>query len=319
MPRRRRSAAAIVTHRQAGITSCHAASVGSGIVKKRIFVLVGLIAVGAVASANAQTGSYDAPLYGRGYVRPYGGPLVQAYEVATIVRAIGLEPLAPPIRRLTTYVMWATDQDGLRVRVIVDARYGQVLAVRPAVAWRRDPAGNRYSGSYNRRSDPALYRPSYRAAPRLDARVPLPRSRVAFAAPVPRPRPAGAGPSGEVPGAIAPEPVSLPMKPQSDRAIGAGDKTRNGINPPGSEAAKPATPPAVDEVAKAVTDNPAVAPTARALPSNERGMISAEGAAEATASGNTVSASSETGAVTGKAAEKSDDRAGPPSAAASAD
>ncbi len=167
MPRRCRSAAAIVTHRQAGGTSCRAASVGSGIVNKRIFVLVGLIAVGAAASANAQTGSYDAPPYGRGNVWPYGGPLVPAYDVATIVRSIGLEPLAPPIRRLTTYVMWATDQAGLRVRVIVDARYGEVLAVRPAVAWRRTPAGNRYSGSYNRRYNPAPDRPSYRATPRV--------------------------------------------------------------------------------------------------------------------------------------------------------
>ena len=134
---------------------------------KGIIVLVGFLAIGTVASADAQTGSYDAPPYGQGHVRPYGGPLVPAYEVATIVRSIGLEPLAPPIRRLTTYVIWATDPAGLRVRVIVDARYGEVLAVRPAVAWRRTPARTRYSGSYDRRYDPAPDRPSYREHPCL--------------------------------------------------------------------------------------------------------------------------------------------------------
>jgi hypothetical protein len=236
----------------------------SSIVHKGLLVLVGLVAIGAAANASAQSGYYNVPPRGPSYAQPYGGPLVPAYEVVTIVRSIGLEPLAPPIRRLATYVVWATDREGMRVRVVVDARYGEVLAVRPAVAWRRAPAGTRYSGSYDRGYGVIPRQSSYRATPRLDARVPLPRSRTAFAAPVPRPRPAG--PSGAAPEIVAPAPVSLPADPKTDRESGADGKAIDTIKPPATGDVNPAIPPATEKAAKAGTDSPAAVGSAAEKP-----------------------------------------------------
>ena len=197
---------------------------------KSFFALVGFVAIGAAANAHAQSGYYDLPPRGPVYVQPYGGPLVPAHDVETIVRSIGLEPLAPPVRRLANYVVWATDRDGMRVRVLIDARYGDVLAVRPSLTGRRSADAVRYSGSPNRANGADRSRPSYRAKPRLDTRVPLPRSRTAFAAPVPRPRPAeqGAAPAG----ALAPVPVSLPAKSNTDGVSATDGKVPDVVAPP---------------------------------------------------------------------------------------
>ena len=53
------------------------------------------------------------------------------YEVEAIVRSMGLRPIAPPLRRPRVYVVDAVDARGFRVRAIVHARRGDVLAVRP--------------------------------------------------------------------------------------------------------------------------------------------------------------------------------------------
>jgi hypothetical protein len=52
-------------------------------------------------------------------------------EVEAIVRSMGLRPIAPPLRRPRVYVVDAVDARGFRVRAIVHARRGDVLAVRP--------------------------------------------------------------------------------------------------------------------------------------------------------------------------------------------
>jgi hypothetical protein len=54
---------------------------------------------------------------------------VPPYEVTKIVRAAGFEPLAPPLREGTTYVLRATDFRGILMRVVVDARSGAIRAV----------------------------------------------------------------------------------------------------------------------------------------------------------------------------------------------
>ncbi len=52
-----------------------------------------------------------------------------AFEVTRIVRASGFDPLAPPLREGTTYVVRATDFRGILMRVVVDARSGAIRAV----------------------------------------------------------------------------------------------------------------------------------------------------------------------------------------------
>ena len=54
---------------------------------------------------------------------------VPPYEVTRIVRSAGFNPLAPPLREGTTYVLRATDFRGILMRVVVDARSGAIRAV----------------------------------------------------------------------------------------------------------------------------------------------------------------------------------------------
>jgi hypothetical protein len=51
------------------------------------------------------------------------------YEVTKIVRSAGFDPLAPPLREGTTYVLRATDFRGILMRVVVDAHSGAIRAV----------------------------------------------------------------------------------------------------------------------------------------------------------------------------------------------
>ncbi len=52
-----------------------------------------------------------------------------AFEITRIVRASGFDPLAPPLREGTNYVVRATDFRGILMRVVVDARSGAIRAV----------------------------------------------------------------------------------------------------------------------------------------------------------------------------------------------
>jgi hypothetical protein len=63
--------------------------------------------------------------------------LMPPYEAARIVRSSGLMPAARPMRSGLNYVVPATDRTGTPVRVIVDGRSGQILAVRRVAAVQR--------------------------------------------------------------------------------------------------------------------------------------------------------------------------------------
>ena len=98
------------------------------------------------------------------------------YEVITIVRSTGLDPLGPPMRRGPNYVLRATDEDDQEVRVVVDARSGDIVSrdadcdrvADAAAAWRRDDGSLRADGrratSRPDIASPARHRRS-RAAP----------------------------------------------------------------------------------------------------------------------------------------------------------
>lgn len=72
----------------------------------------------AAAQAPPSVPPPAAPLPSPGFVPPY--------EIMRTVRAAGFDPLAPPLREGTTYVLRATDFNGILMRVVVDARTGAI-------------------------------------------------------------------------------------------------------------------------------------------------------------------------------------------------
>jgi hypothetical protein len=89
-------------------------------------VVVSLIVVlSAAPPGRAQTGPAP-PLPLPGFVPPY--------EISRIVRSAGFDPLAPPLREGTTYVVRATDFRGLLMRVVVDGHSGAIRAVNRIVS-----------------------------------------------------------------------------------------------------------------------------------------------------------------------------------------
>jgi hypothetical protein len=90
-------------------------------VKIPAILVAGLVALGS-SSALAE------PL------RPiFGGNVLAPFEVNGIVRSMGLVPTSRPVREGLTYAVLAADPRGRPVRVIVDARFGDVLSVRRVV------------------------------------------------------------------------------------------------------------------------------------------------------------------------------------------
>ena len=51
---------------------------------------------------------------------------VSSYEITRIARSAGFDPLAPPLREGTIYVLRATDYRGILMRVVIDARTGAI-------------------------------------------------------------------------------------------------------------------------------------------------------------------------------------------------
>jgi hypothetical protein len=120
---------------------------------------------------------------------------VPPYEIARIARSAGFDPLAPPLREGTTYVLRATDFRGILMRVVIDARTGAIRDVNRIV-----PGPGRYGQFYG---PPSLYDPSDFDAPAIVRGEPdmepalgrptLPRATahaVPETPPLPRPRPA---------------------------------------------------------------------------------------------------------------------------------
>jgi hypothetical protein len=93
------------------------AAFGTGASSASIAVsLVLLTAAGAAAQA---------PL---SQPRPVTG-FVSTYEIIHTVRSAGFDPLVPPLREGTSYVLRATDFRGILMRVVLDARTGAIRDV----------------------------------------------------------------------------------------------------------------------------------------------------------------------------------------------
>jgi hypothetical protein len=121
---------------------------------------------------------------------------VSSYEITRIARSAGFDPLAPPLREGTIYVLRATDYRGILMRVVIDAHSGAIRDANRIV-----PGPGRYGQFYGA---PALYDPADLDAPAMvpstaemepaPGRPPMPRGATRSAMPeippLPRPRPA---------------------------------------------------------------------------------------------------------------------------------
>jgi hypothetical protein len=199
----------------------------------RLFGAVLALSLLAGASAFAQSAPSAVP--------PPSLPLrgfISAFETLRIVRAAGFDPLAPPLRQGTTYVVRAIDFRGIAMRVVVDARSGVIRDANRIVSgpglygpYAPGPYGPVY---YGRLGPPPphlgppdeLYIGAGELAPSEDElrAVSLhgPHSGVTTlipAVPLPRPRPAGLSAAG----ASEAKPASKP-----DVAAGAPPTQRSG-------------------------------------------------------------------------------------------
>ena len=83
------------------------------------------LAVVAVAAAPALAQAPPIPPSPRAFPPP-GPGVVPPYRIMRTVRAAGFDPLTPPIREGSVYVLRANDFRGVLMRVVVDARTGAI-------------------------------------------------------------------------------------------------------------------------------------------------------------------------------------------------
>jgi hypothetical protein len=162
------------------------------------------------------------------------------YEVTKIVRSAGFDPLAPPLREGTTYVLRATDFRGILMRVVVDAHSGAIRAVNRIV-----PPGP-YGPTVGMVMPPYDMAPPYGAPPAYNsggpevdmlpeedtlAELPPPPNASRSAAypsvalpPLPRPRPAELAARDAKPGAAAQPSVAPAAAAAPSPVVGAPKK-----------------------------------------------------------------------------------------------
>ena len=103
-----------------------------GIFVKRRMIYAALAVLALSAPAAAQ--GYE-PGYEPGF-EPGGLP---PHEILTILRSTGFDPLGQPVRRGPNYVLRAIDDNDREVRVVVNARSGDILSVTPVEIASRMP------------------------------------------------------------------------------------------------------------------------------------------------------------------------------------
>jgi hypothetical protein len=127
-------------------------------VKQRLTIAI----VGAALAATltfAVAGSFKREPATEAATRP-------AYEIITTLISMGIYPIGEPVRRGPYYILHAYDRRGIEVRVVADARFGDILSVAPAtngalLRYQRGPRiihvpQARASASVNDRDEPAI-------------------------------------------------------------------------------------------------------------------------------------------------------------------
>jgi len=235
--------------------------------------------LGAVAFASAVLLCATAPGYAQTPLPPAAAApppvtgFVPPYEIVHTVRSAGFNPLAPPLREGTNYVLRATDYRGILMRVVVDARSGAIRDANRIVPATYGQVGSQIGSQvgmgpppYSASPDDML--PAYGPPPEFDtpdlppnepdALPPAPprsaaarsatHPSVSTAPPLPRPRPAE----------LASRKSTEDIKPQAIPSDISGVKA--GINPPAATGAK------TDAKADSKSDVTTAAPTPPAKP-----------------------------------------------------
>jgi hypothetical protein len=175
-------------------------------VKNQLAVCTALVLLGAgtAGTAGAQI------VYP---VAPASEAVLPPYEVMSIVRSTGLAPLARPMRRGPYYVLVAVDRVGRQMRVVVDARLGDIVNLRPALA----------SGSFG---------PELARANALPGAAPAAEPAPPPIASVPNPRPPSAASQPLPPTHLAvTEPASPPPLPRPRPHLAASDVRAPAVSP----------------------------------------------------------------------------------------
>ena len=173
-------------------------------------------------------------------------PVMPVQEIGKILRAHGFAPQATPVRNGEAYQVRAVDRYGRQVRVAIDARYGDILMVRPIAMLPPNAYGPRPYGP-----PPGYYDEptgAIGAYPPVPGAAPPPQSAALVPAhpPVPRPKPVAK------PAAVTPAPAAPEVTPAAPAAASPA---------PGPATAAPVEP-AVSAPAAAPADKPPLPPVA---------------------------------------------------------
>ena len=95
--------------------------------KKQLLFCAGLLLLGVAGTGTAGAQAF---YYGPRFYEPALPP----WEIVASVRSAGLVPLTRPSRRGPVYVLAATDRAGRQLRVVVNARFGNIMNVSPMLA-----------------------------------------------------------------------------------------------------------------------------------------------------------------------------------------
>ena len=186
---------------------------------------------------------------------------VSSYEITRIARSAGFDPLAPPLREGTIYVLRATDYRGILMRVVIDAHTGAIRDANRIV-----PGPGRYGQFYGA---PSLYDPADLDAPAI---VPsTAEMEPALGRPM-APRSASRSAVPEIPPLPRPRPAALASrKPLDDGSPAA--KARP-IADPKSAATPDAAPAAKPQInSEAITAAPPAAPAAPGAPKKSPAIV----------------------------------------------
>jgi hypothetical protein len=166
-------------------------------------------------------------------------PVMPVQEIGRILRARGFAPQATPVRNGEAYQVRAIDRYGRQVRVAIDARYGDILMVRPIAMMPPGAYGPRPYGP------PPGYHDDEPPTGAIGTHPPTPRSAALTPAhpPVPRPKPVAK------PAAVTPAPAAAEAAPAASP-------------PAGGDPAPAATAPAQQAAPTAPSDNGSMPPVA---------------------------------------------------------
>jgi outer membrane biosynthesis protein TonB len=172
------------------------------------------------------------------------GPILPPQEIGRILRTRGLVPQATPVRNGEAYQVRAIDRLGRQVRVAIDARYGDILMVRPIVMVPPGAYGPRPYGAPPGYYDDEPPTGALGAYPPPPGMAPSPGRTATLAPahpPIPRPKPAAKPAAATVPEAKPAEAAS----PGSTTPATAAQTAPAASAPPATAAAPSAALPPV--------------------------------------------------------------------------